>query len=127
MRRGRPVSYGRHMSLSIAMVTLDCREPVALATWWAQLLGSEVGETNDGWFVLVSDGSGRPRLGFQKVDDPTPGKNKMHLDLHADDLEAEVARLLAAGATEVGRRSIGEFGWVTLADPEGNEFCVAPA
>ena len=64
-------------------------------------------------------------LSFQKVDDPTPGKNRIHLDLTADDLEAEVDRLLGAGATLVGRRGDESFRWVTLADPDGNEFCVA--
>ena len=73
--------------------------------------------------VIRSDG---PRLGFQKVDDPTPGKNRVHLDFGAADVDAEVSRLKAAGATEVGRHSIGEnFRWVVLADPAGNAFCVA--
>ena len=54
-------------------------------------------------------------------------KNRVHLDLHvgADRREAEVDRLLAAGATELWRASQGPLAWVTLADPEGNEFCVA--
>ena len=48
------------------------------------------------------------------------------MDFHAADKEAEVARLVAAGATELGRNSFGpEFDWVVLADPAGNAFCVA--
>ena len=43
-------------------------------------------------------------MAFQKVDDPTPGKNKIHVDLMADDLDAEVERLVAAGAGLVERR-----------------------
>ena len=50
----------------------------------------------------------------------------MHLDFSTDDVEAEVARLVELGATETGRNSFGDFGWVVLADPEGNAFCVAP-
>ena len=81
---------------------------------------SEVGE-----FVMVVR-QGGPALGFQRVPDPTPGKNKVHLDLHTADKDAEVARLIGLGARETGRHSFGEdFDWVVLADPEGNAFCVA--
>jgi hypothetical protein len=64
-------------------------------------------------------------LSFQKVEDPTPGKNKVHLDLTTDDLDAEVDRLLGVGASLVERRGDESFRWVTLADPDGNQFCVA--
>lgn len=74
---------------------------------------------------MVARQSG-PTLGFQKVPDPTPGKNKVHLDFHASDKEAEVARLVELGARETGRHSFGpESDWVVLADPEGNAFCIA--
>jgi hypothetical protein len=113
------------MSLSILTVTVDTSDAESLASWWAAQLGAETLATNDGWFVLLG-GSGMPvQMAFQKVPDPTPGKNKLHLDLAADDLDAEVARLVEAGATEVGQRSAGDFRWVTLADPDGNEFCVS--
>ena len=70
--------------------------------------------------------AGGPRLAFQKVDDPTPGKNRVHIDFTAADLEAEVGRLVGLGATETGRHEFGEeFRWVVLADPDGNAFCVA--
>jgi predicted enzyme related to lactoylglutathione lyase len=55
---------------------------------------------------------------------PTTGKNRIHFDLYADDLEAEVARLVALGAT-VSRVHDHDYAtWRVLADPEGNEFCV---
>lgn len=60
-----------------------------------------------------------------EVDEVTPGKNRLHLDLTAPDLDAEVDRLLAAGASLVARRGDESFRWVTLADPQGNEFCVS--
>ncbi len=67
------------------------------------------------------------QLGFQKVPDPTPGKNRVHLDFGTADVAGEVSRLKAAGAVEIGRHSFGEdFRWVVLADPEGNVFCVTP-
>ena len=65
-----------------------------------------------------------PGLAFQKVDDPTPGKNRVHIDFTAADVEAEVKRLVDLGASETGRGNFGDFGWVVLADPDGNAFCV---
>jgi hypothetical protein len=113
------------MTLTIGMITFDCAEAEPLARWWADQTGAEIAATNDGWFVVVTGGGLPVDLAFQKVADPTPGKNKVHLDLHAPDLDVEVARLLEAGATEVAPRSVGTFRWVTMADPDGNQFCVS--
>ena len=82
-------------------------------------------QNHEGYFVVVAEGSLELLLAFQKVDDPTPGKNRVHLDLSAPDLEGEVARLESAGATLVGRRGDESFRWVTMADPDGNQFCIA--
>jgi predicted enzyme related to lactoylglutathione lyase len=113
------------MALKVEMVTFDCSEPATLADWWAQQFDGQTQELIPGEFIAVIRPEG-PRLGFQKVDDPTPGKNRVHLDFGAADVDAEVSRLKAAGAAEVGRHSIGDsFRWVVLADPAGNAFCVA--
>jgi predicted enzyme related to lactoylglutathione lyase len=112
------------MTLSVEMVTFDCSDPAKLAGWWAQQFDGTTQEVLAGEFtaVILSEG---PQLGFQKVPDPTPGKNRVHLDFRAADVDAEVLRLTAAGATEVGRHKFGDkFRWVVLADPEGNVFCV---
>jgi predicted enzyme related to lactoylglutathione lyase len=66
-----------------------------------------------------------PTLAIQHVDDPTSGKNRIHLDLVAEDLDATRDELLAAGATLVAERGDESFRWVTLADPQGNQFCIA--
>ena len=113
------------MSLSLEMITIDCVDPEPLARWWAEAVGGSVVDLPGGDFVLVAR-EGWPALGFQRVDEPTPGKNRVHLDLMAADLEAEVQRLTALGATETGRHSVDEgFRWVVMADPDGNAFCVA--
>ncbi|RPA20112.1 VOC family protein [Gordonia sp. OPL2] len=114
------------MSLSVAMITVDTTDPVPLATWWAAQTDGSVVAENDGFFVVVTMASGTV-LSFQKVDDPTPGKNRIHLDLTADDPTAEVERLVRAGATVVAERQMAGFAWVTMADPDGNEFCVSGA
>ncbi|PYF98357.1 hypothetical protein SAMN05216184_1119 [Georgenia satyanarayanai] len=113
--------------MTLSMVTFDTTDADSLATWWAEQTGGEVVERNDGWFVMVAGGSLPVLLAFQKIEDPTPGKNRIHLDLTAEDLDAEVDRLLGAGATLVARRGDESFRWVTLADPQGNQFCVAAA
>ncbi len=72
-------------------------------------------------------GHGR-RLLFQDVPEPKSGKNRLHIDVHAEpgDLEKEVARLEQLGATRVSEVNQGPVGhWWVLRDPEGNEFCVA--
>jgi len=134
-------------------VTIDSSSPHALADWWAEALGWQV-EAQDPVFIrrmvesgaaseadttehrgalvwragaaLTSPDPGRPRVLFQHVPEPKTVKNRMHLDVRvgADRQEAEVARLTGLGATELWRASQGPYAWVTLADPEGNEFCV---
>jgi hypothetical protein len=54
------------------------------------------------------------------VPEPKVAKNRVHVDLHADDLRLEVRRLVDLGATVLGEYD----GWTALSDPEGNEFCV---
>jgi hypothetical protein len=68
-----------------------------------------------------------PRVLFQLVPEAKSVKNRMHLDvrLGADDVEAAVAGLIARGATALHHGRQGPHAWVTLADPEGNEFCVS--
>lgn len=114
------------MAVTIAFVTFDSTEPEPLARWWADRFGAEITTNVDGFFLIVGGGTLSAPLAFQKVDDPTPGKNKVHLDLTTDgDLDAEVARWVEAGATSLGKRNADEFTWVTLTDPDGNQFCIA--
>lgn len=113
------------MALTLGMVTTDTTDPRALATWWAGQTGAEVHDLYDGGFVMLTGGTLPVRLAFQQVDEVSPGKNRLHLDLTAPDLDAEVERLVAAGASLVARRGDESFRWVTLADPQGNEFCVS--
>lgn len=116
-----------NLTLDISMVTFDCTDPERLSTWWADAIAGERTIAVPGEFVTVASPQGL-RLGFQKVPDPTQGKNRLHLDLHSHDRVRDVARLITAGATEVSRREASaDFGWVVLADPDGNVFCVAGA
>ena len=64
------------------------------------------------------------RLLFIQVPERKSAKNRNHLDLHTEHLEAEVARLIELGAGLVHEKHEWGTHWFTLADPEGNEFCV---
>lgn len=110
-------------TLTVGMITFDTTDAVALATWWARHTGGTVQDEADGWFVTVA--SAGPTLAFQKVPDPTPGKNRLHLDLHVPDRVETARTLLADGATLVAERTMGDFAWTVLADPDGNQFCLA--
>lgn len=112
------------MPLALSMITVDTRDALPLARWWAEQIGGTIVAENDGWYVVVALTNGL-RLSFQKVDDPTPGKNRLHLDLTSGDLDADIARLLAVGATKIVDYEMYGGRWATLADPDGNQFCVA--
>src|SRR5437762_1152697 len=82
----------------------------------------------EGAAIRHPDGLERaPRLLFQLVPEAKTVKNRMHLDVRTggDDLDTVVAKLTGRGATLLHKGRQGPHTWVTLADPEGNEFCVS--
>jgi uncharacterized glyoxalase superfamily protein PhnB len=119
------------MTLKINAVTFDCENAPELARFWGAALGRPVdpGQAEHGIFFasigFTQPLPDQPVMMFIKVPEGKTAKNRMHLDLDADDRAAEVERLVAIGATVVHDRD--EYGtrWTTLTDPEGNEFCVA--
>ena len=119
------------MTLRISHLSVDAHDAYAQSRWWAEALGwSEDPEDpnllgHEECMIFAPDG--RQRLLFIEVPEAKTIKNRLHLDLVPTDVsrEAEVERLAALGATQVAdRRRPDGGGWVTMADPEGNEFCV---
>jgi len=106
----------------IKSVTFDCQDAVALATFWASALGSNVDEDSTAERAFVeAPGWGGPNLWFARVPEPKSAKNRVHFDLRAPGAVAdEVARLEALGARVLRPGT----DLVVMADPEGNEFCV---
>lgn len=123
-------------------VTMDAADPGKLAAFWAEALGYEVQppppgfeswedfaiknnipyeSLNDYSAIIDPDGTG-PRVFFQRVPEGKTAKNRVHLDVNAG-LDA-VERLVALGATKLKEFNDGKGHWVTMLDPEGNEFCV---
>lgn len=110
---------------TIALV-LDCRDPERLAAFWGPALGYQRLGATGSYVVLGPSERGRPALVLQRVPEPKADKNRMHIDFHRRDIEAEARRLEAVGATRTAAEPRREHGvnWFLMADPEGNEFCV---
>ncbi|GLZ31208.1 glyoxalase [Lentzea sp. NBRC 105346] len=116
------------MPLTIGMITIDTTDTRKLADFWTAALRTSVARDYEGeYLILEPTAKGAVQVAIQRVPDPVPGKNRLHLDLLAEDREAEVARLLELGATEVATHTMGDFTWNVLADPDGNQFCIAAA
>jgi catechol 2,3-dioxygenase-like lactoylglutathione lyase family enzyme len=110
-------------------LVIDCRDPEALAAFWAAVLGYRVLSREEGEVEIGPEagfGGAAPTLVFGPVPDPTPGKARLHIDLSATDRDQddELARLLELGATPADVGQTGEESWHVLADPEGNVFCL---
>ena len=118
-------------------IVFDSRHPASIARFWAEVLDgyrvapydeqelrrladNGIDDPEDDPTVLVEAGAGQPRFFFALVPEGKVAKNRVHLDLAADDPVAEVARLVELGAVAVHEYE----GWVQMTDPEGNEFCV---
>jgi predicted enzyme related to lactoylglutathione lyase len=110
----------------VRLVTvLDCKDPKTLAPFWAGALGYKEIAAAGQYVVLGTGDRTQHELILQGVAEPKTAKNRMHLDIHTPDVEAEAQRLEALGARRV-EGPIEEWGehWIILADPEGNELCV---
>jgi catechol 2,3-dioxygenase-like lactoylglutathione lyase family enzyme len=117
----------------ISHTTIDCADAYALSEWWKPVLGyvdleddpNEPGHDE----CMIRDPETGQLLLFIEVPEGKTTKNRLHFDLRPRDgtRDEELARLLGHGATEVLDMR-GQFGpgtgWVVLADPEGNEFCI---
>ena len=121
------------MTAQVSHTTIDCRDAYALSTWWKGVLDyvDVAGDPNLPGHeeCMIRDPETGHRLLFIEVPDDKVVKNRVHLDLRprTASRDAELESLLAHGATYVEdhRDEHGPgTGWVTLADPEGNEFCI---
>jgi hypothetical protein len=110
--------------LDLGNLTFDCAEPTRLAEFWSAATGYQISEQNP-YMVNLSPGPGqRPNLLFIKVPEPRTVKNRVHPDFRVADMDAEIARLTALGATRGETHHEYGFNWTIMYDPEGNEFCI---
>lgn len=121
------------MTAYVSHTSVDCANAYELSGWWKQALGymdieDDPNRPGDEECMIVSPLSGH-RLLFIEVPEPKQAKNRIHLDLRPSERtqDEEIEHLKQTGAREVAdRRGIygPGSGWMVLADPEGNEFCV---
>jgi hypothetical protein len=108
-------------------VVVDCKDPLRVAQFWRDVLAWPMVEDARGYYWLSATGepTAPPLLVFVPVPEPKTVKNRLHLDVNPSgmDQDEELERLLALGArrVDVGQ---GDVPWITLSDPEGNEFCL---
>ena len=140
------------MTVPTIQIVVDAADPHRLNRFWAAALGYEMEDHHDmieqilaaghataddtieidgrrAWKTAAAsrDPEGRqPRFLFQQVPEAKTVKNRVHVDLQVGEERRadEVERLLGLGATKLYDGRQGPQTWVTMADPEGNEFCV---
>ncbi|MEO5877655.1 MAG: VOC family protein [Streptosporangiaceae bacterium] len=110
------------ISLSIKDIMIDCADPERLASFWEALLGRPIA-ARIGPYVWLERQNGLG-LGFQQVTARTVGKNRVHFDLASADPAVEQQRVEALGGQRLAEYDEG--GFLVMADPEGNEFCIIP-
>jgi predicted enzyme related to lactoylglutathione lyase len=115
------------MGSTVTNIAIDCANAYQLARFWSDATGHPLDpedEPGDDETEIMLPGG--PALHFNEVPEPKSAKNRLHLCLRPDtSRDAEVERLLSLGASLVAdRRKPDGWGWVVLADPEGNEFCI---
>lgn len=119
------------MTSLISHTSFDSLDAFAASVFWSAVLGfvedpNDPNNPGDEECMIFSAG-GVQRLLFIEVPDSKQLKNRVHLDLKpaAGTRDLELKRLLELGASVVAdRRRTDGSGWVVLADPEGNEFCI---
>lgn len=114
------------MRTKLGYVTIDCTDSRNLAPFWAAALGWEITYDGDDGAVLADPAGAEPKLFLQVVPEPKSGKNRAHVDLVAEDFEGDLQRLTGLGATVLSTSTTPAGApSAVLADPEGNEFCLA--
>ncbi len=117
------------VAITLGSVNVEADDPVALAAFWAELLGSAVEGNYDGFVLLAAREPGGFAMFFQPRTGPRPERQGQHLDLTVPwgSRSDEVDRAVRLGATHQWD-VLDEVPWVqwsTMVDPEGNLFCIA--
>jgi hypothetical protein len=112
----------------LGSVSLDCDNPAALAAFWAELLGGEIGFTSDEFVAVKTE---RAWLAAVRVPDYQPPSwpdgglpKQIHLDLAVDDLDEAEAEAVRLGARRADEQPAPER-WRVLLDPAGHPFCLS--
>ena len=114
----------RVVDVRLTNVVIDCSDPRELSAFWSALTGVPIRHAFDDW-VSLEPMDGGVRIAFQKVPEPKTVKNRVHMDLSAEDEETTAREIVATlGARRLWVSEDPDDPFVVLADPEGNEFCI---
>jgi predicted enzyme related to lactoylglutathione lyase len=125
----------------VGNVTFSSAEPRRLGAFWSEALGwpEQVAPDDflqmlwdagldraeyEAYYATMNPDGSRPRFLFQRREKSRPASYPIHLDFFAEDRQAEIDRLTAAGATMAETKTAGDRTWTIMRDPEGNPFCV---
>lgn len=109
--------------VEITDIVVDCANPENLAAFWSALLDRPI-QGRKGpyvWLARSTDGVG---LGFQRVEGDKRCKNRVHIDVSGPDVAGIKRRVEDLGGSRLAGYDDG--GFLVMADPEGNEFCIVP-
>ncbi|MGI9647611.1 MAG: VOC family protein [Acidimicrobiia bacterium] len=109
----------------LAYIVLDVVDPDRQAEFWSQMLGVEIAGRVAQYVILEPQEGSGIRLSLQQVPEQKSGKNRMHIDLHVEEIETATARAEELGASRIDEHRWPTFMWRVFQDPEGNEFCIA--
>ncbi len=118
------------MSLFVGSIVINVADMARAEKFWSEALHyarRDPDDPDDEEFVILVNPArrGAVEVSLQLWDTPKPDVNRLHLDLYTRDRDGEVRRLEALGATRVAWEYYPpDAGFVVLADPDGNEFCV---
>jgi predicted enzyme related to lactoylglutathione lyase len=118
------------LSIAVVNTTFDCADAASTARFWSEVTGwpcTKIEMPGNPFWLVQGPAGVMPHLVFVEVPEPKTVKNRIHLDLVPRDASQaeEVARIESLGGRIVDdRRQASPGGWVMMADPEGNEFCV---
>lgn len=108
----------------LVAVTIDSTDPERLAEFWSQLLEVEIEHRTADEIGLSRQPGRGVGLSIQRVADPTPGKNRVHVDLLVADLAAAQQRAAVLGGAALDDHQRDGYRWGVVTDPDGNQFCL---
>ena len=110
----------------IGDVVMDVADLERGGTFWSQILGVEVAFRHHQFWWLGRQNEGAPNIVLQRTDEEKVGKNRAHLDIRVDNLEAALAKVEDLGGSRLRHVIEPEYSLWVVADPDGNEFCLIP-
>ena len=113
----------------LGWIQIDCADPMAQAAFWGEVFGYPVDDDVLGdppHYAGIVGPDGHPQVSFQRVPEGKVVKNRIHLDVTTDDLEAARARIKELGGDDLEPEDRNQYGYSyrRMTDPEGNEFCL---